>query len=159
MAFGSKNGQAMIEFMMGLVGIVILLLGLDLVAHIVSLDFETIYNARIDVAEDLISGSTTAVGASGAGYDPSDSLGVLNANINGNSSGAYENYQGTYPQMARTDGFAFLAQNSDPLDQNMVGSEKGSSIDITSTLMRQILGRSSINIDNAVWMPPLGDLQ
>ena len=155
---GKKDGQAMIEFMMGLVGIVILLLGLELVAHVAVMDFEDVFNARTDVAEDLVNGAYSSPGSSASGFNPSDSIGVLDVNINGNSGGAYEDYQAAYPQSARPDGFAFLAQGGNPLDQ-MAGSDKGGRIAITSPLMQQILGRSSIRVENAVWMPPLGDLK
>jgi hypothetical protein len=155
MRISPKSGQAMIEFLVGLVGVVILLLGLELIANIVYQDVDTIFQARIDVAEDMVAGSTQNTGASSA-YDPSASYDELDININ--SSGEYEMYQSDYPQTERGDGFQFLRENGDPLE-TMVGAEKGDSIGIPSQLMRQILGRSDVQIENSVWMPQWDGLQ
>jgi hypothetical protein len=151
----AKSGQAMVEFLIGLVGIIVLVLGLNQIAMIVSSDFESMLNARMDVAEDLINQSTTTADNS---YDPSVSYAELNLSVNVNADGGYVRFQETYPQDQRNDGFEFLRNGNDPLN-TMMGSEKGHAIAIESRLMRKVLGRSSIMLHHQIWMPPWDDLQ
>jgi len=151
----SKSGQAMVEFMIGLVGILVLVLGLNQIATIVSNDFESILNARMDVAEDLLASSYSTPDGS---YDPEASYTELNQNINVGADGAYATFQENYPQQDRNDGFEYLRGGQDPLD-TMVGSEKGHSVEIESRLMQKVLGRSAISLSHEVWMPPWDDLQ
>lgn len=150
-----KNGQAMLEFLIGLVGIMVLILALNQVAALVSHDFESILNARMDVAEDLLSSSYSP--PPGA-YDPRASYAELNQNINVNSDGNYVRFLSEYPQGAREDGFGYLHSGTDPLDK-MVGAEQESSVQVESSLMQKVFGRGSINLMHEVWMPPWDDLQ
>lgn len=145
----------MVEFLVGLVGVLVLILGLSQIGTIVAYDFESILNARMDVAEDLIASSYSSPPDV---YDPATSYAELNQNINANADGAYEGFQDDYPQSARTDGFGYLRNGQEPLD-TMVGAEKGRSIEIESRLMQKVLGRSSILLKHEVWMPPWDDLQ
>jgi hypothetical protein len=155
MEFHSKNGQAMIEFMVGLVGILVLVLALSHVATLVNDDFESILNARMDVAEDLLASSYSTPEQS---YDPRGSYDELNRNVNINSSGDYERFQADYPQRVRDDGFEYLRNGQDPLSV-MSGSSKSSSVQIDSALMQDVFGRSSLRLSHEAWMPPWDDLQ
>lgn len=148
----SKNGQAMIEFLLGLVAIMMLLLGVNLIATIVYYDFTTIYSAREDVADRLIARSAATSGGSSA-YD----FGTLDEQFQvALDSDALKGQLDEYPA-DRENQFDFVWGESNPL-QDMVGSERGSSSPITSPLMQKVLGRSSITINNAVYMPPWEDL-
>lgn len=151
----AKNGQAMIELLVGLVGILVLVLALSHVATLVNDDFESILNARMDVAEDMLASSYSRPEQS---YDPRASYAELNRNININSSGDYEGFQSSYPQSARDDGFEYLRSGQDPLNV-MSGSKKSSSVQVESALMQEVFGRSSIRLEHEVWMPPWDDLQ
>ena len=145
----------MVEFMIGLVGILVLVLGLNQIATIVSYDFESILNARMDVAEDLLASSYSTPDGS---YDPVASYAELNQNINVGADGAYARFQENYPQDDRNDGFEYLRSGEEPLGI-MMGSEKGHSVEIESRLMQKVLGRSAISLSHEVWMPPWDDLQ
>ncbi len=145
----------MVEFMIGLVGILVLVLGLNQIATIVSHDFESILNARMDVAEDLLASSYSTPDGS---YDPESSYAELNQNINENADGAYARFQENYPQKDRSDGFEYLRSGEEPLTI-MMGSEKGHSVEIESRLMQKVLGRSVISLRHEIWMPPWDDLQ
>ncbi|QBG48018.1 hypothetical protein EGM51_11645 [Verrucomicrobia bacterium S94] len=69
----SRKGQAMIEMLLGLVGIMVLILGIDLIANIVYYDFITIYSAREEVADRLMAYSAgTSGGASTYNFDAVD---------------------------------------------------------------------------------------
>ncbi|MCF7849211.1 MAG: hypothetical protein K9M45_10190 [Kiritimatiellales bacterium] len=151
----SRDGQAMIEFMIGLIGIMILLLALNQVASIVYNDFKTIYSAREEVADKLVDMQPgSASYDESQSYDPSPSIDELAINISG--EGSYENFLGSYPS-DRPDGFGFLWSGEDPL-RNMTGSQKSSAIAVTAPLFKKLLGRDSIKINNAAWMPPWDDL-
>ena len=145
----------MIEFLVGLVGILVLILALNQIAIIVDSDMTNILNARMDVAEDLINSSISRPNPT---YDPALSYTELDRNINVNSDGRYAGIQSDYAQSARDDGFQYLRNGTDPLDQ-MMGSEKGHSVQVQSRLLQDTFGRSSISLRHAVWMPPWDDLQ
>ena len=149
-----KNGQAMIEFLVGLVGILVLVLALSQITTIVDSDMTSMLNARMDVAEDLINSS---ISRPPPVYDPAASYDVLDQNINVNANGAYAEFQQNYSQSARADGFEYLRNGTDPLDA-MMGSQKGHTVEVESELMRSVFGRSSISLRHEVWMPPWDDL-
>ena len=152
----SKNGQAMVEFLVGLVGILVLVLGLNQIANIVAYDFDNIFGVRENIADDLLASSTTFAPAS---YDPSSSYLELDPNINENEGGrTYEWFQENYPRNERTDQFEYLRNGGDPLGV-MMGAQGGHTIEIESRLMQKVLGRSSILLTHEVWMPPWDDLQ
>lgn len=146
----------MVELLVGLVGIIVLVLGLNQIAVIVSYDFESIFGARENVAADFLSMSTSSAPAP---YDPSTSYEVLNESFNKNASGrSYISLQESYPRSTRTDQFEYLQNGADPLNV-MLGAQGGHSIEIESRLMQKILGRSAILLNHEVWMPPWDDLQ
>ena len=151
----SRSGQAMVEFLLGLTGIMVILMALNLAASIVYNDFITIYSAREEVADNLVAGvvSSSAYGTSQS-YDATTTVDALRQAIVDDSG--YENFIEDYSTGTR-DGFAFLSDGADPL-ATMTGSQKSSSIDVTAPLFQRILGRSHVNINNAVWMPPWDDL-
>lgn len=151
----SRSGQAMVEFLLGLTGIIVILMALNLAASIVYNDFNTIYSAREEVADNLVAGvvSSSAYNENQS-YDPSTSIEALREAIIEDSE--YDTFIEDY-STGTPDGFAFLSEGSDPLS-NMTGVQKSSSIDVTAPLFQRILGRASVNINNAVWMPPWEDL-
>ncbi|MDF7801610.1 hypothetical protein P4C99_19185 [Pontiellaceae bacterium B1224] len=149
----SSEGQAMIEFLLGLVAILILLLGINQIATIVYYDFTTIYSAREQVADSLMDQVAGSAGSS-SDYDFSSLSTLFTTALN--PSDDLHSQLDAYPG-DRDNQFSFLWGDSDPL-QDMVGAEKGSSSPVTSSLMQEILGRSSITINNAVYMPPWEDL-
>lgn len=148
----SKSGQAMIEFLLGLVGLTILLMGVNLIANIVYNDFTTIYAAREEVADRLIARSAATSGASGE-YD----FGTLDEQFEvALDSAALEGQLELFPS-ERDNQFDFLWGERNPM-QDMVGSEKGSVSPVTSPFLQKILGRTSVSINNSVYMPPWEDL-
>lgn len=149
----SKNGQAMVEMLLGLVAIMVLLLGIDLIANIVYYDFTTIYSAREEVADSLIAESAGTSGGSSS-YDFDAVRGDFMDAVN--PSGGLLSQLKLFPG-DRENQFDFMWDGSNPLE-DLVGAEKGSSTPVTSPLMRKIVGRSSLSINNAVYMPPWEDL-
>ena len=144
----------MIEFMLGLVAIMILLMGLNQVASIVFNDFETIISAREQVADDLMDGAAGTDSVGSDIYDIDAIEGELQESMN--PDGDLEDELENYPS-GRENQFSFLWEGDNPL-QEMTSSEKSSSIDVTAPLLRKILGRSTVQINNAVYMPPWEDL-
>lgn len=145
----SKDGQAMIELSVGMVVILILMLGMSQIAEIVSYDFESILNARMDVAEDLIN-STTQEALSL--YNPTLNFMELNNNINLNAQKTYADYESEFPQQERQNQFEYLSNGENPLT-SMAGASKGTSIEIESTIMQDALERSSIQLNHESWLP------
>lgn len=149
----SSEGQAMIEFLLGLVAIMILVLGINQIATIVYYDFTTIYSAREEVADNLmdqVAGSSG--GSSEYEFDSLQEQFSTALNPNDDLHSQLDYYPGE-----RNNQFDFLWGTSNPL-QDLVGAEKGSSSPVTSSLMQTILGKNSITINNAVYMPPWEDL-
>lgn len=151
----SKNGQAMVELLVGLVGILVLILGLSQISTLVANDFDSMFGAREDAAEKLLASSTSHAAGS---YNPSASYLELDMNVNVTAGGAYARFIEAYPQGDRIDGFEFLRSGSDPLS-SMSGAKGGHSVEIESQLMREVLGRSAILMNHEVWMPPWDELQ
>lgn len=149
----SKKGQALIELLLGLVGIMVLMMGIELIASIVYNDFITIYSAREEVAEWLVDASAGTSGGSST-YDW-DSVEELFTDAL-NPSGELYDWMDTYPG-DRDNQFDFVSDGESPLE-DLVGSERSSSTYITSELLQKVLGRSSVSVDNAVYMPPWKDL-
>jgi len=146
----------MVELLVGLVGILVLILGLNQIANIVAHDFDNMFDAREEVADDMLSSSTTSAPAP---YDPSSSYLELDLNINANATGRnYAWFQENYPRQTRTDQFEYLRNGGDPLHV-MMGAQGQHSVEVESGLMRKIFGRSSILLSHEVWMPPWDDLQ
>jgi len=149
----SSEGQAMIEFLIGLVAIIILMLGINQIASIVYNDFTTIYSAREEVADGLM--SYAAGTSSGSDLYEFGSLGE-DFSLAINPQNALSDQLDSYPA-ERENQFAFVWDNSNPL-QDLTGSEKGSTIPVSSSFFQRMIGRSSITINNAVYMPPWEDL-
>ena len=152
--YSSKSGQAMAEFLVGLVGIVILVLGLNLVMQIVLADFDSLIGSRDEVAESLTLG-TSGMAYDGAGaYQPQGRFfDRLQENIRYGVE--YTDYLEGYKQTPSADGFAPVA-SSDPL-ADVVGARGATTIPIESDIMQNMIG-TRIQINNAVWMPTWDDL-
>ena len=149
----SKSGQAMIEFMVGLIGIIVLVLGLSYIGRFVAIDCKNFLEVRSTVAENML----TSRGSSPNGsYNPDGSYLYLSQNINPNNR--YSSLRSRYPQQTRMDRFDFLSGGNDPL-RMMIGSGKGEEVPITSPLMQRMLGRTKILPYQEFWMPMWDDLQ
>jgi len=146
----SKSGQAMLEFMMGLVAIMILVMGLNQIASIVYYDFTTIVSAREAVADDLISHAAGTEAVGGDIYNFETVRSFFQTGINPEEELSSE--LASYPS-GRENAFDFLWNNNNPL-QEMTSSEKSSTIPVTAPLFQKVIGRSSIQIGNSVYMPP-----
>ena len=143
----------MVEFMLGLVSVMVLILGINQIASIVYYDFITIYSAREEVADALINQSAgTATGSSV--YDFSSLEEEFKTALNNN--GDLQSKLDEYPT-DRSNQFEFLWTGDDPLE-DLTGSQKASTIPVTSSLFQKVIGRGSITIDNGVYMPPWEDL-
>lgn len=142
----------MIEFLLGLVAIVILMLGINLIASIVHFDFLTIYSAREEVADKLMDQVAGSAGSSSE-YDFGSLQEQFSTALN---SGEMNSQLDAYPG-ERNNQFSFIWENSNPL-QDVIGAEKSSSSPVTSSLMQKVLGRTTININNGAYMPPWEDL-
>lgn len=148
----SKCGQAMVEFLIGLVGVMLLLLGLNQIAAIVYQDFITIYSAREEVADHLMTLNP------GNGQDSVYDMASLEEEFETaiNPGSALSSQLGLYPS-DRSNQFDFLWEERNPL-QELSSSEKGSSIAISAPILQRITGRGALQINNAVYMPPWEDL-
>lgn len=149
----SRSGQALTELLLGLVGIMVLMMALELIASVVYTDFITIYSAREEVGEWLVEESSgTSSGSSTYDWDSVEELFSDALNPSGETYEWLDSYPGD-----RDNQFDFLSDGESPLE-DLVGTEQSSSTDITSELMQKILGRTEVTVDNAVYMPPWEDL-
>jgi hypothetical protein len=148
--YTSKNGQAMVEFMLGLVTIMILLMGLNQIAAIVFYDFTTVISAREEVADHLISkaAGTDAVGSDIYNFNSIESF--FQSSINPDDELSSE--MSSDPS-GRGNQFSFLWEGNNPL-QEMTSSDKSATIAVTAPLFQRVIGRSTVQINNAVYMPP-----
>ena len=149
----NKSGQALIEFMVGLIGIIVLVLGLSYIGRFVAIDCKNFLEVRTDVADDMLASRGSAPNGM---YDPAGSYLYLSQNINQNNN--YSSLRSRYPQQTRADRFGFLSGGNDPL-RVMIGSGKGEEVPITSPLMQRMLGRTKISPYQEFWMPMWDDLQ
>ena len=149
-----RSGQAMIEFLLGLVGIIFLMLGLHQMALIVHEDFDSLIGSRQEVAEIVArSGGGSASFPDSGVYRPAGQFyGTLLGNILYQEG--YIQTLEAFQRSDRNDGFEPVT--ADPLSR-MIGVRGGSNIEVESSLMRKLIG-DSIRIDNQVWMPPWDDL-
>jgi len=149
-----RSGQAMVEFMVGLVGILFLMVGLFQITRITVEDFETILDAREEVADLLVNSSAAGDYGGSQRYLPStDFYPQLFGNIRHDT---ICEYMAEYNSPEEIDGFSFFHSSDDPL-ANMAGVQKTSRINVES-LMTRLLGKNTITIQNAVWMPVWDDL-
>ncbi|WP_372797887.1 hypothetical protein [Pontiella sp.] len=149
----SRSGQALIEFMLGLVGIMVLVLGINLIAGIVDNDFTTILSAREAVADSLINQSSGSAGGSSTyDFDSLEDQFIEALNPSSELKSWLEAYPGD-----RENQFEFLWEGDNPL-QDLVGSEISSSTPVTSPLFQKVIGRTAVTINNAAYMPPWEDL-
>ena len=148
-----KSGQAMVEFLIGLVGLLFIMLGLFQMVIVVDEDFDSLIGAREQVARQL-----TGTGGASADYS---------------TATQYEAQGGFYNQfldnIQYTDAYTrALALQDDPRDgfevaaegdimSTMVGFEDGQAIDVESAMLGRVIG-DRIRTRNMVWMPPWDDL-
>jgi len=147
-----KEGQAMVEFMVGLIGILVLILALSYIGRFVAIDCKNFLEVRSTVAENMLNSRSSSARSS---YDPAGSYLYLSQSIN--KENGYSGLRSLYPQQVRTDRFRFLSDGDDPLHV-MIGSGKGKKVPITSPLMQKVLGRSEIFPYQEFWMPMWDDL-
>lgn len=147
-----KSGQAMIEFLLGLVGIMVIVLGMELISSVVVRDFSVMCYARGEVALALVNGFDGS-----AGSPDSQSYGVSSLFLDDIQYDRMKDLQSTYPpRFEDVNGFDVLAEG-DPLS-DMVGVVVPVSVPVESEFLRNALGRDSVRKINAVWMPPWDDL-
>ena len=149
----SKNGQALLEFMIGLFAVMILVMGINQIASIVFYDFTTIVSAREEVADFLINESAGTEAPGSDVFDFESVRSYLEASMNPDDLLSSE--LSSYPS-DRENQFSFLWEGNNPL-QEMSSSDKSSTIPVTSPLFQQVIGRSTIQINNSVYMPPWED--
>jgi hypothetical protein len=152
----SKSGQAMVEFLLGLVGILVIVLSLELMSSIVVEDFDAMYDARTEVARSLVNGSSGSADSSASQSYGASAL-FYNMLLEDIQYDRIKDTQSTYPpRYEEVNGFDVLAVG-DPLS-DMVGVVVPASVPVQSQFLRNALGRSRVRKSNAVWMPPWDDL-
>lgn len=142
----------MVEFLIGLVGLLVLMLGLFQLVGFVDEDFESLLGSREQVARTL-TGRSSGGGASASGaatYQDEGFYDYFQEFIR------YEDYSAYMePYVLSRVGFE-AAVDDDPMD-TMVGFEDGKSVDVESGLMRRVMGER-MTVRNEVWMPSWDDL-
>lgn len=146
----------MVEFLLGLIGILILILSLDLIARFVREDFDAMIGARTELANNLVGGSrgNTAYGTSQSYGSSSLFYNQLVNNIEFPEIDAAQ--QEFPPRYTDVNGFEVVAEG-DPMSE-IVGVVVPASVSVESSMFSQALGRDRVRKVNAVWMPPWDDL-
>ena len=149
----NKRGQAMVEFLLGIVGIVFILLGLELISNMVTDDFDSMINVREKVAEAMVNGTTEST--SGLSQSDSSSAEFYTEMLRGIKYSSFEGIEATsrYPNI---NGFDAVAAGN-PLSE-MAGQVETVAVPVESTMLQTLLGMNYIRKDNSVWMPPWDDL-
>jgi hypothetical protein len=176
----SRSGQAMAEFLVGLVGIMLLIVGLQQISFVSDKNFKLHHKVRGDLAiqmtesgSDFIEGFVYAtkpdLGADGQGYTGDDqivagnddvyvgSFGVLYAIDYGWMSGYMADY---LPASLENDPYGRLEDNGDGEESEnfeMFYAEERTPVEVVP-FFRKVLGRDSINLRQQFWMPALDGL-
>ncbi|MBN2685486.1 MAG: hypothetical protein JXR40_09430 [Pontiellaceae bacterium] len=154
----SKSGQAMVEFLLGLIGILVIVLSLELMSSFVVEDFDAMYDARTEVARSLVYNSGGAVDGSTANSQSyASSVLFYHMLLDDIKYDRTKSLQGTYPPRdEEVNGFDIVAVG-DPLS-DFVGVVVPASVPVQTDFLRKALGRNSVRKVNAVWVPPWDDL-
>lgn len=177
--FHSRSGQAMAEFLVGLVGIMFLIVGLQQIAILSEKSFEIHHKVRGDLAvqltdsDDFIEGFVYAMktdaGADRKAYTGDDQIVVGTDDVyEGPFSvmyavdyGGLNWYLSGYPHPSHdNDPYARLKDNGDGEESEdfaMFYAEERVPVEVVP-FFRRVLGRDSINLRQQVWMPALDGL-
>ncbi|NLX24661.1 MAG: hypothetical protein GXY61_01695 [Lentisphaerae bacterium] len=149
-----KSGQAMVEFLLGLIGILVIVLSLELIASFVVEDFDVMQDVRAEVARSLVDG-----------VDSSGDVPLLYRSetffysglLNDIKYDRTKELQDTYPpRYEDVNGFDIVAMGNPISD--LVGIVASASVPVQTEFLRKALGRDRIRKVNAVWVPPWDDL-
>ena len=178
--FHSRSGQAMAEFLVGLVGIMLLVVGLQQIAILSEKNFEMHHKVRGDLAVQMTESSSpfipgfsfatkTDLGADGKAYTGDDQVvvgtddvytgpnGLMSAVDYGWMRGTLWDYappsrdNDPYNRLAES-GFSDLSKKFE-----MFYAEDRVPVEVVPFL-RRLLGRDSINLRQQAWMPALDGL-
>jgi hypothetical protein len=153
-----RSGQAMVEFLLGLVGVMVLILGFNLIARVVNADFDVVIATRADVAQSIYDNASSG-SLPGSSFSGGSFFSTLAGNIAyEGGGGSYSDYLESYDPSDRPDGYSFLATGEDPIDQNVAGSIGIATVSNIPDFLRKLLGKSSISFESSVAMPYWDDL-
>lgn len=144
----------MVEFLLGLIGILVIVLSLELISSFVVEDFDVMQNVRTQVARSLVdgldsSGDVPPLYRSEAFFYS----GLLNDIKYDRTKELQSSYPSRYEEV---NGFDIVAMG-DPLS-DLVGMVVPASVPVQTEFLRKALGRNNIRKVNAVWVPPWDDL-
>lgn len=152
----NKSGQSMVELLLGLIGIAVILLSLDLVAHVVVDDHDSMLDVRSEVARSLVGGGTEN-GAPAQSQSYAASVVFYSMLLDDIRYDETKELQEQYPPRSEdVNGFEIVAVG-DPLSE-MVGLVSPVTIPVENEFLRRALGRDQIRKVNAVWVPSWSDL-
>ncbi len=171
--FGPRSGQAMAEFLVGLVGIMLLVVGLQQVSIVSQKSFEAYANVREDLAVQLtdsmerytgefLFAETVDPGADGKNYTGDDRIVVGDNSFytDGNGFLEYVGYPGADEIGDRLDEYGLIDPYSELNDSSVSDLSKKfrmhhaiarQPVEILPFL-RKVLGRETINIQHEAWM-------
>ncbi len=154
----SKSGQAMVEFLLGLIGILVIVLSLELISSFVVEDFNVMRAARAEVARSLVDGVDDSVELpSDVSQSYRSSMIFYSTLLEDIKYDQIKKFQDAYPpRYEDVNGFDIVAMG-DPVS-DLVGSVHSASVPVQSEFLRKALGRNSIRKVNSVWVPPWDDL-
>lgn len=172
----SRAGQAMAEFLVGLVGIMVLVVGLQQVAKLSEGSFKMHFNIRKSLAEQMVDpmadyvegfvfATKTAPGLDGKNYTADDAVVIGNDGFFKGRRGfryavdysALDGYLNAYD---RDNPYSRLSDSSfSDLSENfeMLYAMDMQSVEV-APFLRRMLGRDTLNLRREAWMPKLDGL-
>lgn len=153
-----KSGQAMVEFLLGLIGILVIVLSLELIASFVVEDFDVMQDVRAEVARSLVGGVDNSEEVpSGGSQSYTSAMIFYSTLLEDIRHDRTKEIQSTYPpRYEEVNGFDIVAMG-DPVS-DLVGIVHSASVPVQTEFLRNALGRNRIRKVNAVWVPPWDDL-
>ncbi|MBN2703463.1 MAG: hypothetical protein JXR23_04555 [Pontiellaceae bacterium] len=148
----------MVEFLLGLIGILVIVLSLELMSSFVVEDFDSMYDVRTEAARSLVYNSGGTVDGSTANSQSyASSVLFYHTLLDDIQYDRMKSLQSTYPpRHEEVNGFDIVAVG-DPLS-DLVGVASPASVPVQTSFMRKALGRDRIRKVNSVWVPPWDDL-
>lgn len=169
----SRAGQAMAEFLVGLAGIMLLVVGLQQISILSIRSFEAHSKVRKLLAEQMMDpmadytdgfvfATKTDPGADGKNYTGDDRVVAGNSDFFEKGQGFLDkvNYDSMAGYLPDNPYDALTESGLTDLSQSfgMLYAEDRKSVEVVPFL-RRALGRDSVNIERHVWMPELGGLR
>ena len=149
-----KSGQAMVEFLLGLVGIMFIVLALELIGSFVVEDFEAMSDARTEAAQAVVNGSTSSTGASRSSFYDDLLYGVVGSGIKYTSvAGLMEAYPSRYTD---ANGYEEVAEGNPISD--LCGGMETIAVPVEAAAYQKVLGKAFVCKTNVMWIPPRVDL-